>query len=648
LRYQVLMNRKQRRAQGRPANHGRATGGAPSPLAGWLSTALDHHQAGRSTEAERVCRLILSVDPGDAQTLHLLGLIEHQGGRSSDAIEHIRAAIARDGRDPAFHHNLGNVLKASGRPTEAIRCYERALGLAPDSVDTLYNLGNSSQELGQLERAIGYFERAVRLRPDAIELHNNLGTALQDLGRHDEAIACYHQGLALRPDAVELLDNLAGALRAQGQLEAAQASYERALALKPNRVESHIGLGAVSRDFGRLEDAVRCYERALALAPDHPEARINLGVVLVSLSRPAEAIVQYQRVLAMQPDRAETHNNFGIALEHQGRYAEALACYAQALALKPDYAEAHFNRSHALLVTGGLDEGWQEYEWRFAVARYNRNFDRPSWSGESLARQTILIHAEQGFGDTLQFIRYVPAVAERGGKIVLEVPKPLVRLARTVAGASEVVAAGDPLPKFDRHCPMLSLPRILKTNIATIPNIVPYLSAETERVETWRECLPKEGLKIGIAWQGNPLASMDKRRSVPLIAFAPIAAMPGVRLISLQKHDGLDQLHLLPAGMQVETFGPDFDAGPDAFLDTAAIMMCLDVVIACDTSVAHLAGALGRPIWLALSHNPDWRWLTERTDSPWYPNARLFRQKQPGDWRGVMGEIAVALAQMVR
>ena len=599
-------------------------------------------------EAERICRAILAGDPGHVQTLHLLGLIEHQRGRSDNAIEHIRAAIARDGQDPAFHHNLGNILRARGRTAEAVRCYEQALALAPNSVDTLYNLGNTCQQLGQFEQALAYFARGLRLTPDAIELHNNLGMVLQDLGRLDEAVACYRKALTLRPEAVEILDNLAAALCAQGELPAAQACYEQALLLRPNRIESHIGLGVVLREQGRPQDAVRCYERALALAPDHPETRNNLGVALVDLDRPEEGAAHYQRALAVQPDRAETHNNLGIALERQGRYAEAFDSYVRALALKPDYAEAHFNRSHALLATGEFDEGWREYEWRFAVARYSRNFDRPLWSGEPLAGQTILIHAEQGFGDTLQFVRYVPAVAGCGGKVVLEVPKPLVRLVRTVAGVSLVVAAGDPLPEFDQHCPLLSLPRVFKTNLGSIPNEIPYLLPEPERVANWRERLPKDGLRIGIAWQGNPQASMDKARSVPLRAFAPISALPGLHLFSLQKHDGLDQLASLPAGMRVEAFGPDFDAGPDAFLDTAAVMMSLDVVIACDTSVAHLAGALGRPTWVVLSHNPDWRWLTERNDSPWYPTARLFRQGAPGDWQGAMCEIAAGLAQMVR
>jgi tetratricopeptide (TPR) repeat protein len=632
------MNRKQRRAGARLGEQDRAAGGPATPIAGWLSGALAYQRAGRTAEAERICRQILSIDPGHAQTLHLLGLIEHQAGRSDEAIQCIRMAIARDGKDPAFHHNLGNILRARGRPAEALTCYEHAIALAPRSVDTLYNLGNVCQDLARPERAIAFFERALRLKPDAIEVHNNLGTALQQVGRLDEAIACYRKVLALRPDAVETLDNLASALRAQGQLEAAQACYERALALRPKRVESLVGLGVVLRDQGRLEEAVARYERVLGLAPDHPETCNNLGVALVDLGRPEEAIAQYQRALVAQPDRAETHSNLGIAFERQGRQAEALACYERALALRPGYAEAHFNRSHALLLTGQFDEGWQEYEWRFAVARYDRKFDRPSWSGKPLAGRRILIHAEQGFGDTLQFVRFVPAVAERGGRVLLEVPAPLLRLAGTVAGVSELVAAGDQLPAFDCHSPLLSLPRILKTNLATIPDAVPYLSIPAEVSGAWAERISAvPGLRAGIVWAGTTVGAIDLRLLQPLWDVA------GISWFSLQVGDRSGDVALLD-GARIADLSPWLAD----FAETAAAICRLDLVITVDTSVAHLAGALGRPVWLLLPYAPDWRWLLERDDSPWYPTARLFRQKQAGDWPSVAGDIAAALAQRAR
>jgi tetratricopeptide (TPR) repeat protein len=546
-------------------------------------------------------------------------------------------AIARNRRDPAFHHNLGNILRARNIPAGAMASYKRALALAPNSVDTLYNLGNICHDLGHPEQAIAYFERALRLRPEAGELHNNLGTALQDLGRVDEAVACYRKVLALHPDAVETLDNLGGALREQGQLEAAQECYERSLAVRPNRVESHIGLGVVLREQGRLEEAVTHFKRALALTPDHPETLTNLGAALVDLGRTKEAITQYERSLAVQPEGAGTHNNLGVALEREGRYDDAFASYGRALALKPDYAEAHFNRSHALLQTGQFDEGWKEYEWRFAMARYDRNFDRPRWSGEYLAGQSILIHAEQGFGDTLQFVRYVPAVAERGGRVLLEVPGPLVRLARTLAGVSEVLAAGDPLPEFDCHCPLLSLPQAFKTDLATIPDAVPYLSIPPEASIGWARRVAAEGFKVGLVWAGNTPGAFD------LQSLQPLWELSGISWFSLQVGDRSADLSLLE-GVKIIDLSPWLTD----FAETAAAVCHLDLVISVETSVAHLTGALGRPVWIVFPKAPSWRWLIDREDSPWYQTARLFRSRMAGDWPDVVREVATALAQVTR
>ena len=412
-------------------------------------------------------------------------------------------------------------------------------------------------------------------------------------------------------------------------MDEAQACYERAVALRPDRVESLIGLGAVLRAQGRLEEAFARYRLALVLSPDHPGAHNNLGVALVDLGRPEEAVAHYERALALQPNRAETHSNLGIALQRQSRYAEALACYGRALAIKPDYAEAHFNRAHALLLTAELDGGWQEYEWRFAVARYDRKFDQPLWSGGPLGGRSILIHAEQGFGDALQFVRYIPAVAEHGGWVVLEVPKPLVRVARTVTGASEIVAAGDPL---------LSLPRVFATNLATIPGAVPYLRVPAEASAGWAERIPTTfGLRVGLVWAGTTVGAIDLR------LLQPLWEVDGVSWFSLQVGERSGDISSL-GGAKITDLSPWLTD----FAETAAAVCRLDLVISVDTSVAHLAGALGRPTWLLLRFPAEWRWLLERDDSPWYPTARLFRQRKEGDWLEVAREVAAALAQMVR
>jgi len=636
LRYQAEMNRKQRRAGARIGTQFREAD-LPSPVAGWFNAALADHRAGRIGDAERLCRNILALDPGHAQTLHLLGLIAHQSGRSEEAITQIGKAIARNGRDPAFHHNLGNILRAEGRTGEALASYERALALAPNSVDTLYNLGNACLDVGRWEQAVAHFERALRYRPDAVELHNDLGLALHGLGRHDEAAARYRKALVLRPDAAEILDNLAAALRAQGRLDEAQECYERALAAQPRHFESLVGLGVVLRDRGLPSEAMARYEQALAIAPDHPELHNNIGVALVDLDRLQEAVAHYEQVLAQQPERAETHSNLGVALQRQGRYAEALECYARAIALKPDYAEAHFNRAVALLMTGEFDEGWEEYEWRFAAARYDRNFAVPRWSGEPLARHTILIHAEQGFGDTLQFLRYVPAVAKKGGTVIAEVPQLLVRLAQTVAGVSRVIGAGDPLPDFDRHCPLLSLPRVFKTTLATIPATVPYLKGPVDAGAEWdARVAAAAGRRVGLVWAGTTIGAIDLR------LLAPIFEVPGVSWFSLQVGDRSTDLALLD-GVQIADLSPWLTD----FAETAAAVARLDLVISVDTAMAHLAGALARPVWLLLPRLSEWRWLLGRDDSPWYPTMRLFREEAADDWAAVARRVAAALAQMV-
>jgi tetratricopeptide (TPR) repeat protein len=636
VRYQVEMNRKQRRAGARIGTQVREAG-RPTPVVGWFNAALAHQRAGRAGDAERLCRNILALEPSHAQTLHLLGVIEHQLGRPDAAIDHIRMAIRRDGRDPAFHHNLGNILKTLGRLAEAADSYRRALSLDPASVDTLYNLGNTCLDLGHQGQAVTYFERALRLRPDVIELHNHLGSALHDLGRYEEAIAGYRKALELRPEAVDTLANLAAALRVQGQLDEAQARYERGLALQPNGVESLLGLGVVLRDRGLPAEAVARYEQALALAPDHPEAHNNLGVALVDLGRPREAQTHYKQALALDPQRPETHYNLGDVLQRQGLYAKALACYGQALTLRPDYPQAHFNRSLALLLTGEFDRGWEEYEWRFAVARYDRGFDQPLWSGERLDGKAILIHAEQGFGDTLQFARYVPAVAERGGRVILEVPQPLLRLLRTVAGASQVVAAGDPLPPFDYHCPLLSLPRVFKTNLAAVPDAVPYLSLPKGAATAWAERIDAApGLRVGLVWAGTAVGAIDLR------SLRPIFEVADVSWFSLQVGDRSADISLSD-GPKIADLAPWLTD----FAETAAAVSRLDLVISVDTSVAHLTGALARPVWLLLPRPSEWRWLRERHDSPWYPTARLFRQEDPDDWQTVARQVAAALVQMV-
>lgn len=484
--------------------------------------------------------------------------------------------------------------------------------------------------------------------PETADVHNDRGVALERLGRFAEALASYERAVELDPgDAVPCF-NRGNALLALGRVDEALEHYDKAILLAPNHVNAHINRGSALLRLHRYDEALAAYTRAAAVKPDCADAFYNQGVALMDLGRQDEAIDRFDQAIALQPRHADAFTNRGNAFKTLGRLEEALASYTQAIALVDDNILARFNKAEVAMSLGDFAEGWPLYESRWAiddVGLLQRTFSQPLWQGnEPIAGRVVLLHAEQGLGDTLQYCRYAPLLVARGAKVVLEVPRPLVRLLGDLAEGVTIVARGDPLPTFDLHCPLMSVPGRVGTTIQTIPAHVPYLAAEPARVACWRARLPAEGLRIGINWQGNPGGSIDRGRSAPLAEFAPLGRIPGVRLISLQTHHGLDQLaHLLP-GMTVETLGDDFDSGPDAFLDAAAVIMSLDLVISTDTAIVHLAGALGRPVWVALKAVPHWTWMIDREDSPWYPSARLFRQASDGDWRGVFERMARELS----
>ena len=458
----------------------------------------------------------------------------------------------------------------------------------------------------------------------------------------DEAMASYQQALRLKPNYPEAHSNLGNALQEQGRLDEAVASCQQALRLKPDSAEAHHNLGLVLAKQDKLDEAVASFQQTLRLKPDYPDAHNNLGIVLEKQDKLDEAMASYQQALRLKPDYPEAHNNLGIVLEKQGRLDEAVACYQQALRLKPDYPEAHWNRSLAWLLMGRFEQGWPGYEWRWKCKEFGSlpPFHPPLWDGSPLDGRTILVHAEQGLGDTLQFIRYAPLVHQRGGRVILVCQPPLIGLLTRSPGVERLVAQGEALPEYDVHVPLMSLPGLLGTTLESVPADVPYLDAEPQLVEAWRHRLGSyPGFKVGIVWQGNPKFRLDRLRSIPLAQFAPLARVPGVHLFSLQKGPGAEQLAAVTDRFPVTDLGRRLDD----FMDTAAVLKNLDLVISVDTAIAHLAGALGIPVWVALPFAPDWRWLMDREDSPWYPTMRLFRQTRPGQWEDVFQRIAEAL-----
>jgi tetratricopeptide (TPR) repeat protein len=630
------MNRQQRRAAARRGQ---------SP-AFYANHGLALQNLGRLDEAVSSYDRAIALDPNlfevhynRANALRDLGLLE-------DAIASYERAIELKPGIAEAYSNRGSALRDLRRLEEAVQSYDEAVACNPRLAEVHYNRGNVLKDLGRPEEAVTCYDRAIELEPDMAEAYSNRGIALMDLNRLGEALESCDRALTIRPDYADALINRGLALERLKRFGEALAAYDRALAIRPNHADALFNRGHALQRLEQFDEALASYDRALAIRPDHAETLYNRALVLHELTRLDEALEFYDRALAMRPDLAEAASNRGVALHEAGRFEEALQSYDKELATNPDFAQCRFNRGALLLLTGRFAEGWEGYEWRRKLDRWiPRCLPGPEWNKSTPADKRLFYYAEQGLGDTIQFSRFATAVAATGKEVVLEVPPALVRLLSGLSNV-KVIGSGEPPLQYDAHLPLVSLPRLLWATLETIPASVPYLFAEPARIEAWSGRLPVSDLRVGIAWQGKP-GKVESSRSIPLRAFAPLCHIPGVTLISLQKHDGLDQLANLPPDTIVETLGEEFDAGPDAFLDCAGVMMNLDLVISSDTAVAHLAGALGRPIWVVLKHVPDWRWLLDRDDSPWYPTARLFRQRRPGDWDEVFERVAAELAEAV-
>jgi hypothetical protein len=422
----------------------------------------------------------------------------------------------------------------------------------------------------------------------------------------------------------------------------ATACCRRAIELAPGFAAAHINLALALREQKQLVEAADCCRKALALQPGSAEAHNCLAMVLQDLGQTEESSAWFRRAMELKPDYAEPHFNIANSAVNQRQLEEAERAYRRAIELKPDYVDAHYNRALTLLLMGRLEAAWPEYEWRFRrPGMAEQALPGRRWTGAPLAGQSILLRCEQGFGDTLQFVRYVELVKQRGGTTIVEVTRPLMRLIERCPSVDAVVIAGGPAPQFDLHLPLLSLPGVFRTSLETIPNRVPYLSPSQESLDQWHSELGSVAeFKIGIAWQGDPAHRADGLRSIPLAQFAPLADVPGVRLYSLQMGAGREQLLDWFGANEITDLG---DRVGD-FHNTAAIMRNLDLIITCDSAPAHLAGAVGVPVWVALAYIPDWRWMFDRSDSPWYPTMRLFRQPSPGDWQTVFGAMQQELA----
>ena len=522
--------------------------------------------------------------------------------------------------------------------------------IARDPTDYVawHDRGSALFEAGQLAEALACYERVIALEPRIPEPHDNRGLVLQRLGRFAEAIASHDAAIARSPRFAPAYLRRAMALREFGRFEEALEDAERAVALDPASPLALNGRGIVHNDLGRYQAAADDYRQALQRAPGFAEARNNLGNALHDLGQFEGAVSQLDQALALRPDYPDAHSNRALALQELGRLDESLAALDRAIAARPAFAEASKRRGALRLLRGDFLGGWADYDASVhaAQARKQANGEAPGiplWAGEPLQGRSILLSEPNGLGDMLQYWRFVPVLLEMGARVAFHGPSSMFGLLRSSPWQVPMLASPDEAEGFNFRSELWSLPRLLRTTAETIPAGIPYLAADAKRLERWPGLLAKDCINIGICWQGNPARKIDARRSIPLAAFAPLARVADVRLISLQKTHGLDQLRDLPDSMQVIVPGDGFDDGPDAFLDTAPLVQGLDLVVTSDTAVAHLAGALGRPVWLGLQWMPEWRWMLERTSSPWYPTMRLFRQPTRGDWSGVFNLMAEAL-----
>ncbi len=616
-----------------------------------VRAALQLHQQRRLPEAIDAYKQALQADPRNSDALHLLGVAEHQTGESARGAEHIRSALKIQPKFPQAHFNLGIALQALGKLDEAIASFNTAIAQRPNFPGAWNNLGIVLHLSGRLDESVAAYRKAVAQSPDFADAHNNLGNVLQAVGMYDESIDCCREAIRLKPSFPEAYNNLGTALHGCERYDESIECYRAAIHLRPGFAEAYLNLGNAYKSAKRYEESVATLREALQLSPHFPLAWLSLGMALVALESD-EAVGCFHRAIQQQPNLAEAHRQLGLAAQAGGRVDEALAYYRKAIEADPTLANAHFNLALLSLLHGDFETGWREYEWRWRVPAFpspTRKYPQPKWDGSNLAGKTLFIHAEQGLGDTLQFARFLPLVCRRAGRVIFEVQPPLLRLMQAnPLGASEVIGRYDlsDLPRhFDAQLPLLSVPAALGMLEPFVDaNNFPYLHADESLRTQWRSRLSAvRGYKVGLTWAGNKEHGDDRFRSIPLKKLAPLARND-VSFISLQIGPASVEANEPQAGIPLL----DWTDNITDFADTAALIAELDLVICVDTAVAHLAGALGKPVWLLVPFMPDFRWQRNRPDSPWYPLMKLFRQSKRADWTDVIATVSKALEDRVQ
>lgn len=614
-----------------------------------LAQAIEHHMAGRFDEAERLYLKLHQHHPKDEEVLYLLGMLSCDVGIPDTAYRFLDEALRLSPGFVEARHQLGSAYVQAGRPQDALVQFDLVLQIAPNRVASQIAAAEVLIDMDRAEEAIARLEQllAVENNADAWRTLAKAALYLQDPARAEE---CCAASLSAAPDHPDTLNFLGLARLQRRKFGDAVAPLTRVLELAPQANQARNNLGTALRKIGRLPEAQALLEQALEQDPGYVEARANLADVLRVLGRTQEARAHLEQVIAAAPRMLGALNNFAALLQDLGEHSEALALLERAGALAPDNPQVRWNRALSELATGNYASGWQDFEARWEGCEnlrgaYSKPLER-AWRGESIAGKRLLLWAEQGFGDTLQFVRFVGELRQRGATVLLEAQPELVSALRTMPDIASVIERGERLPEYDMHCPLMSLPHRLGTTLDTLPAAAPYLTADGARERYWREELAKYSHpRIGLVWAGRArtgtvdLAAIDARRSLSFVQLAPIVAVHGVQFFSLQK-DSSD-------ANATQATCIDFSAQWRDFADTAAFVANLDLVISVDTAVAHLAGAMGKPVWLLNRYDSCWRWLRDRDDSPWYPTLRQFRQPEPGDWTDPVHRVADALEDWV-
>jgi tetratricopeptide (TPR) repeat protein len=648
-----------------------------------LAQGRRHEERGDFRQAEQFYLQAVQSDPRSAEAQHRLGGAYLRAGKIPQAVAHLQQAVQLKADSADAYSDLGAALGSDGRLDEAIAAFEHALRLNPKHADARCNLGNALRQEGRLDEAGNILQEVIVASPSHYQAHMNLGRvrfaqgkwqaahahfgqasqivprdhqahffggcALAEQGKLADAIACFERACGLQPRFVDGYYQLGKALVQGGRPGDGLGPLQEACRLQPDSPEIQNAVGVALAELHQFDAALPYFQESLRLFPNFPSALANQGDALRRCGRIDEALVSLRRALTLAENDPGAHHNLALAFADKGDFANAQRAHELAIQLQPQNALFHKNRALLWLRLGEWERGWPEFEWRWRCREFPRRaFSQPRWDGGPLAGRTILLYAEQGLGDVLHFVRYAPLVKERGGVVLLECPDTLHPILAHCKGIDRLVGPGARLPDIDVHAPLMSLPGIMGTTVANIPATVPYIFADPERMAHWqKELQTTPGFRIGVCWQGSRDHSGDRQRSFPLVELAALAHLPNVVLISLQAGAGREQLEAAGEQFSVTDFGAGLDRDSGAFMDTAAIMKNLDLVVTCDTAIGHLAGALGVPVWLALSTVSDWRWLLEREDTPWYPTIRLFRQKELGNWRHVFEEMARELSARI-